>query len=96
MGVPDGWVQVIRGPRPRSVQCRASQQSRCGRPIPLVDVRPQGKVEQHADSGSCTAGGGPVVLHFFDTFRPVVAEQVFEVPKIMLKEHNIPQRAALR
>ena len=29
---------------------------------------------------------------FFDTFRPVVAEHVFEVPKTMLKEPNIPQR----
>ena len=35
------------------------------------------------------------VLQFFDTFRPVVAELVIEVPKIM-HEDSIPQRAALR
>ena len=35
------------------------------------------------------------VLKFFNTFRPVVAEQVIEVPKIV-PEDSIPQRTALR
>ena len=70
-----------------------------GRPTPLVEVRHAGigfefvaaldalvlqMVDQLVD-----------VLHFSDTFRLVVAEQVTEVPKIML-EDNIPQRTAFR
>ena len=76
------------------------------RPTPFVEVRPQGKVERHAGIGFklVTALDALVlqmvdqlvyVLQFFDTFRPVVAEQVNEVPKTVL-EDNIPQRTALR
>ena len=75
------------------------------RRTPLVEVWPQGKAERHAGIGCELVAtlDAPVlqmvdqlvdVLQSFATF-PVVAEQVIEVPKIILLDY-IPQRAVLR
>ena len=52
-------------------------------PVPMLDVPVPLMVEQLVD-----------VLQFFDTFLPVVAEQVIDVPKIIFED--IPTRTPLR
>ena len=72
---------------------------RLGRGLTASLAAPSGPDRRHractADSSCpCAADGGTVdVLHFFDTLCPV-AEQVIEVPKIILK--NIPSRRLAR
>ena len=78
------------------------------RPTPLVEVRPQGRVQRHflehmADICPCvqildapvpqTVGQLPDVLRVFDTLIPV-AEQVIDVPKIFIE--RIPPRTSVR
>ena len=71
------------------------------RPAPLEEGRPQGKLQRHAGIGYevVQALDAPVlqlveqlpdVHHFFATCLPLVAEQVIDVPKILLE--NIPSR----
>ena len=73
------------------------------RPDPLHEGRPQGKLQRHAGIGYelVQALDVPVlqmveqlpdVHHFFAACLPVVAEQVIDVPKIILE--NIPTRHA--
>ena len=76
------------------------------RPAPLEEGRrPQGKMQRHAGIGYelVQALDAPVlqmveqlpdVHHLFATCLPVVAEQVIEVPKILLE--NIPSRRLCR
>ena len=75
------------------------------RPAPLEEGRPQGKLQRHAGIGYelVQALDAPVlqmveqlpdVHHFFATCLPVVAEQVIDVPKIILE--NIPSRRLCR
>ena len=75
------------------------------RPAPLEEGRPQGKLQRHAGIGYelVQALDAPVlqmveqlpdVHHFFATCLPVVAEQVIDVPKIILE--NIPSRRMCR
>ena len=72
------------------------------RPPPLVEVRPQERVQQHTleyafdictfvHDTRCSKLVG--VLQFVDALVPV-AEQVIEVPKIILE--NIPSRLSCR
>ena len=75
------------------------------RPAPLEERRPQGKLQRHAGIGyELVQALDAVVLqmveqlpdvhHFFATCLPVVAEQVVDVPKIILE--NIPTRRLCR
>ena len=75
------------------------------RPAPLEEGRPQGKLQRQAGIGYklVQALDAPVlqmveqlpdVHHFFATCLPVVAEQVIDVPKIILE--NIPSRRLCR
>ena len=75
------------------------------RPAPLEELRPQDKMQRHAGIGYelVQALDAPVlqmveqlpdVHHFFATCLLVVAEQVIEVPKILLE--NIPLRRLCR
>ena len=72
---------------------------------PLEEGRPQGKLQRHAGIGHelVQALDAPVlqmveqlpdVHHFFATCLPLVAEQVIDVPKIILE--NIPSRRLCR
>ena len=74
------------------------------RPAPLEERRPQSKLQRHAGIGYelVQALDAPVlqmveqfpdVHHFFATCLPVVAEQVIDVPKIILE--NIPRDACV-